>query len=63
MFLFSDIDEIVLSYVMSILDDLLEEANPEENFDSESFLEMIVAYLPQLEGVEVKFRIHFTFIY
>jgi len=47
-----DVDDIVLSYVNGILEDLLEEENPEESFDCDSFLEMIVAYLPQLEGIE-----------
>ena len=51
--LFSDIDDIVLSYVNGILEDLVEEANPEQSFDSEDFLEMILAYLPQLEGIDV----------
>ena len=52
-FAFSDIDDIVLSYVNGILEDLVEEANPEHSFDSEDFLEMILAYLPQLEGIDV----------
>ena len=47
-----DIDDIVLSYVQGILDDVLEETDPEQSFDSDSFMEMIVAYLPQLEGIE-----------
>ena len=50
----SDIDDIVLSYVNGILEDLVEEENPEQNFDSEDFLEMILAYLPQLDGIDVK---------
>ena len=53
-YLFSDIDDIVLSYVNGILEDLVEEENPEQNFDSEDFLEMILAYLPQLDGIDVK---------
>ena len=48
---------------MGILDDLLEDSKPEESFDSESFLEMIVAYLPQLEGVEVRVKIDFFFVF
>lgn len=47
-----DIDEIVLSYVMGILEDLVEESQPSQAFDSDSFMEMIVAYLPQLEGID-----------
>ena len=52
-FWFSDIDDIVLSYVNGILEDLVEEADPQQSFDSEDFLEMILAYLPQLEGIDV----------
>ena len=48
-----DIDEIVLTYVISILEDLVEESDPSQTFDSDSFMEMIVAYLPLLEGVDV----------
>ena len=55
--MFSDIDDIVLSYVNGILEDLVEEENPEQNFDSEDFLEMILAYLPQLEGTDVSILI------
>ena len=47
---------------MGILDDLLEDSKSEESFDSESFLEMIVAYLPQLEGVEVRVGLVFLFL-
>ena len=45
-----DIDEIVLTYVISILEDLVEEADPSQAFDSDSFMEMIVAYLPLFDG-------------
>jgi len=47
-----DIDEIVLSYVMGILDDLIEDTYPEQTWDCDSFMEMLVAYLPQSEGME-----------
>ena len=50
---YRDIDEIVLTYVISILEDLVEESDPGQAFDSVSFMEMIVAYLPLLEGVDV----------
>ena len=52
-----DIDDIVLSYVHGILEDLVEESCPEQCFDSDSFLEMIVAYLPQLEGIDVSYQL------
>eukprot|EP00092_Neocalanus_flemingeri_P001811 GFUD01001930.1.p1 GENE.GFUD01001930.1~~GFUD01001930.1.p1 ORF type:complete len:286 (-),score=87.18 GFUD01001930.1:186-1043(-) len=47
-----DIDDIVLSYVMGILEDLVEETYPEQSWDCDSFMEMLVAYLPQSEGIE-----------
>ena len=31
----------------------MEETDPQQSFDSEDFLEMILAYLPQLEGIDV----------
>ena len=37
----------------------MEEANPEQSFDSEDFLEMILAYLPQLEGIDVSSLLSF----
>ena len=43
----------MLTYVISILEDLVEESDPSQAFDSDSFMEMIVAYLPLLEGVDV----------
>ena len=53
LFIIRDIDGIVLTYVISILEDLVEESDPSQAFDSDSFMEMIVAYLPLLEGVDV----------
>ena len=35
----------------------LEEPDPSQAFDSDSFMEMIVAYLPQLESVDVSAEI------
>ena len=54
---YRDIDEIVLTYVISILEDLVEESDPGQAFDSVSFMEMIVAYLPLLEGVDVSVQL------
>ena len=31
----------------------MEEEDPQQGFDSADFLEMILAYLPQLEGIDV----------
>lgn len=41
------IDEIVLSYVVSILEDLGTEESVEEAFDVEGFCEMMAAYFPE----------------
>ena len=44
--LFSAIDEIVLSYMVSILEELGSEAAAEDAFDVEQFTEMMDAYIP-----------------
>ncbi|XP_062594941.1 CUE domain-containing protein 2-B-like [Saccostrea cucullata] len=41
-----DIDEIVLNYVISILEDLGDDSNAEENIDVDQFIEMMEAYIP-----------------
>ena len=38
---------------MGILEDLVDESHPDQSFDCGSFMEMMVAYLPQSEGIEV----------
>jgi hypothetical protein len=47
----SSIDEIVLSYVVSILEDLGTEASVEEAFDVEGFCEMMAAYFPEFSTI------------
>jgi len=47
----SHIDEIVLSYVVSILEELGSEWGQEELFDVESFSEMLTAYFPDFESI------------
>jgi len=47
----SHIDEIVLSYVVSILEELGSEWGEEEIFDVESFSEMLTAYFPDFESI------------
>jgi hypothetical protein len=47
----SSIDEIVLSYVVSILEDLGTEASIEEAFDVEGFCEMMAAYFPEFSAI------------
>ena len=42
----SAIDEIVLSYMVSILEELGSDASADDAFDVESFTEMMDAYLP-----------------
>jgi hypothetical protein len=50
--IFRDIDEMFLSYVVSILQDLTSGCfMDEEAFDVEAFYEMIVAYLPETECI------------
>ncbi|XP_022291004.1 CUE domain-containing protein 2-B-like [Crassostrea virginica] len=47
-----DIDEIVLSYVISILEDLGDDRNAEENIDVDQFVEMMDAYIPGFESID-----------
>ena len=47
---YRDIDEIVLSYVVSILQDLADMSD-EESFDVDAFVETIVAYMPVTEVI------------
>lgn len=50
------IDEIVLSYVISILEDLGDDKNAEDNIDVDQFTEMMDAYIPgfcNIDSVEV----------
>jgi hypothetical protein len=49
----SEIDEIVTSYVESILEELVGEDRPEDLLDMEAFQEMMIAYLPQSELIKV----------
>ncbi|GLG92904.1 hypothetical protein R5R35_003257 [Gryllus longicercus] len=47
----SSIDEIVLSYVVSILEDLGTEESVEDAFDVEGFCEMMAAYFPEFSVI------------
>ena len=53
MSVFRDIDDIVLSYVVGILQDLTTNytVGDEESFDVDSFCEMLTAYMPKTESV------------
>ncbi len=48
---FSCVDEVVLTYLLSILDDLGDTSNAEENVDAEHFCEMMAAYVPGFEKI------------
>lgn len=47
----SDIDEIVLNYMISILEDLGDSENAEENIDVDQFIEMMDAYIPGFASI------------
>ena len=49
--IFSYVDEIVLSYVVSILEELGSESSQEDVFDVESFSEMLTAYFPEFASI------------
>lgn len=42
---FRDIDDIVLSYLISILEDFGDDSNVEENIDVDQFVEMMEVYI------------------
>jgi hypothetical protein len=54
-----DIDEIVLNYVVGILEDLTSNysVGDEESFDVDAFCEMLTAYLPQTSTIPQTQRI------
>ena len=54
---YRNIDEIVLSYVVDILEGVGEE---ESSFDVDQFVEMISAYVPEFAEVERSEVIHVT---
>lgn len=43
---YSGLDEVIFSYVLGVLEDLGPSGPSEENFDMESFIEMMEAYVP-----------------
>lgn len=51
----SSIDEIVLNYVVSILEELGEEnsGEVEDAFDAEGFCEMMAAYVPEFDAIRL----------
>ncbi|XP_066549937.1 CUE domain-containing protein 2 isoform X2 [Amia ocellicauda] len=52
----STLDEVILSYITGVLEDLGSQESVEENFDVEVFVEMLEAYIPgcaEIDSVEV----------
>lgn len=53
-FIFSTIDEIILTYVVSVLEELGESTGDVESaFDAEAFCEMMAAYVPEFSGISL----------
>lgn len=51
-FSFSSVDEIVLSYMISILEELGSDGGGDDAFDVEDFTEMMAAYLPGFDDID-----------
>ena len=49
---YSDIDDVVLQYMVSILEELGNSAASDDLFDVEQFTEMMEAYLPGFQSVD-----------
>lgn len=60
-YLNSHIDEIVLSYVVSILEELGSDLGQEDIFDVESFSEMLTAYFPDFASIPHSAICHWIF--
>lgn len=60
---FSSIDEILLNYVVSILEDLGEENSREveDAFDADGFCEMMAAYVPEFAALHLPQVCHWIF--
>jgi len=48
----SDVDDVVLQYMVSILEELGNSAASDDLFDVEQFTEMMEAYLPGFQAVD-----------
>ena len=57
----SYIDEIVLSYVVSILEEIGSDLSQEDIFDVESFSEMLTAYFPDFASIPHSAICHWIF--
>lgn len=52
LFTFSTLDDVLLSYITGVLEDLGSQASVEENFDTEVFVEMFEAYIPGFSNID-----------
>ncbi|XP_062851308.1 CUE domain-containing protein 2 [Trichomycterus rosablanca] len=48
----STLDDVLLSYITGVLEDLGSQASVEENFDVEMFVEMLEAYIPGFSNID-----------
>lgn len=48
----STLDEVLLSYITGVLEDLGSQESVEENFDVEVFVEMLEAYIPGFAEID-----------
>ncbi|XP_076830536.1 CUE domain-containing protein 2 [Brachyhypopomus gauderio] len=48
----STLDDVLLSYITGVLEDLGSQAGVEENFDDEVFVEMLEAYIPGFSDID-----------
>ncbi|KAM9476958.1 CUE domain-containing protein 2 isoform 1-T2 [Clarias gariepinus] len=48
----STLDDVLLSYIIGVLEDLGSQASIEENFDVEVFVEMLEAYIPGFSNID-----------
>uniref|UniRef100_A0AAY5EXK1 CUE domain-containing protein n=1 Tax=Electrophorus electricus TaxID=8005 RepID=A0AAY5EXK1_ELEEL len=48
----STLDDVLLSYITGVLEDLGSQASVEENFDVEVFVEMLEAYIPGFSDID-----------
>lgn len=51
-FSLSTLDDVLLSYITGVLEDLGSQASAEENFDVEVFVEMLEAYIPGFSNID-----------
>ena len=47
----SDLDELIVTYTVSVVEDLATSGDDPDAFDATDFLEMMSAYLPETAGV------------